>query len=450
MTQAVQAEVFTGSLQVGSVPASAQAAASIAEGGVSWFAQLLAMMQTSAGVDAPVPADVCVDLPPEGEKASTPAEMTQVAMLLAPPVFWRNMPMPVPSPDTGIATDSAVDVIQRETATGMPISVLPSSPLEAAPVLVGTDETIASPTNVESKPEQPSASEGMAFQPPADRAGDTPSAEVSLPVHEAMLRARDTIAPPAMETSSPAHPTSRAAETRTGDILTVGSPTDSVPNISGVQNPVAPAAPPGNTGASPDDGRAEQHESALTTRAGTRLKVRSAEKLFSMHVVEARSHGLQTGDVVAGVSRAAETATPQPEVSPVEVVRQVARQIETLTSQQSTTSVTLQLEPEHLGRLRVTISLNDGAIHTHIVADNHVVRQMLESNSSLLQQALQERGLQLGALQVSVQGDGRQFLLHQPYASPSVGGWMQSDAAMNASSEASFVRTTPGGINLLA
>jgi len=169
-----------------------------------------------------------------------------------------------------------------------------------------------------------------------------------------------------------------------------------------------------------------------------------------MHVNEMHPHGHQTGEATAAVSRVAENAPPQPEVSPVEVVRQVARQIETLTSQRGTSSVTLQLEPEHLGRLRVTISLNDGAIHTHIVADNHVVRQMLESNSSLLQQALQQRGLQLGALQVSVQGDGRQFLLHQPYTPPPRGGWLESDAAIRAANEASFVRATPGGINLLA
>jgi len=85
------------------------------------------------------------------------------------------------------------------------------------------------------------------------------------------------------------------------------------------------------------------------------------------------------------------------------------------------------------------------------VADNHAVRQMLESNSSLLQQALQERGLQLGALQVSVQGDGRQFLLHQPYTPlPSARGWLEAESAMPAISEASLGRATPGSVNLLA
>jgi len=450
VTQAVQAEIFTGSPQVGSVPTSAQAAVPVAEGEVSWFAQLLAMLQAPAGVDMPVPAEVHPDAPPESEKAPKPLEMTQVAVLLAPPVFWGNVPAPAQPPDESVAADSAVHVIQRETANGMPISVPPPATGEAAPARERTAAAMPSPTNVESKPEQPSAFEGMAFQPPADRAGDTPSAEVSLPVDKAMPRVRDAISPPALETSPAPHPTSRAAETRAGDATSVRPPTDDLLNVSGVQNPAAPATPSGNAGASQGDGREEHREPALTVRVGTRSRIKPAERPFSMHVNEMHPHGHQTGEATAAVSRVAENAPPQPEVSPVEVVRQVARQIETLTSQRGTSSVTLQLEPEHLGRLRVTISLNDGAIHTHIVADNHVVRQMLESNSSLLQQALQQRGLQLGALQVSVQGDGRQFLLHQPYTPPPRGGWLESDAAIRAANEASFVRATPGGINLLA
>jgi len=452
VTQAVQAQLATSSPPVGSVPASAQAAASVAEAGVSWFAQMLAMMQAPVGVDAPVPVDVGADSLPEGEKDPPPAEMTQMAMLLAPPVFWGNMPMPAPSPDIGIAADSPVDVIQWETATNMPTSVPPPAVRAAAPARERTEAAIPPLANVEGQPEQPSSVEGMVFQQPvaADRVGNMPPAEVLLPVDKTTPHARDAITLPSMETSPAAHLTSRAAETRAGDATSVRPPTDSVPNISGVQNPVAPATPSGNAGASPGEGGTEGREPALAARVGVRPRVKPAERAFSMHVMEARPHGLQTGEAAAGVSRAPEMAPPQPEVSPVEVVRQVARQIETLTSQRSTSSVTLQLEPEHLGRLRVTISLNDGAIHTHIVADNHAVRQMLESNSSLLQQALQERGLQLGALQVSVQGDGRQFPLHQPYTSPPRGGWLESDAVIHAANEASFVRTTPGGINLLA
>ncbi|MEJ5251829.1 MAG: flagellar hook-length control protein FliK, partial [Armatimonadota bacterium] len=155
-----------------------------------------------------------------------------------------------------------------------------------------------------------------------------------------------------------------------------------------------------------------------------------------------------TVEFVATLHRATAHTAPAAEVSPVEVVRQVVTRIETMAHQPRTDSVTLQLEPEHLGKLRVTISVNDGTIHTHIVADNHAVRQMLESNSALLQQALQERGLHLAALQVSVQGDGRQFHLNQPYTPQRpTGGWLETGSG-NAG-EANFAYTTAGGINLL-
>jgi flagellar hook-length control protein FliK len=166
--------------------------------------------------------------------------------------------------------------------------------------------------------------------------------------------------------------------------------------------------------------------------------------------MEVQPHGLQIGEAAATSSRATETVLAQPEASPVEVVRQVARQIEELTNGRSTSSVTLQLEPEHLGKLRLTISLSEGTIHTRIVAANNAVRQMLESNSSLLQQALQERGLQLGALQVSVQGEARQFLLHQSHHSPMRGGWLPADVTVLAANEATFGPATRGGIDLLA
>jgi len=450
VTQAVQTEIFTGSQQVGSAPVSGQAALSVAEGEVSWFGQLLAKLQASTAVDMPVSAEVHADTPPEGEKAPAPTEMTQVAMLLAPSVFWGNVPAPAQPSDEGVAADSAVPVIQRETANGLPISVPPPATGEAAVARERTEAAIPSPTSVESKPEQPSAAEGIAYHQLDDRAGETPSAQVSLLVDKAMPRAEDAITPPALETSPTAHPTSRTAETRASDATSVRPPTENLPNVSGAQNSVSSATPSGNAGASQGGGRDEHQEPALTVRAGTRPRVKPAERPFSMHVGEARPHGYQTGEAAAAVSRIAETAPPQPEVSPVDVVRQVARQIETLTSQRSTSSVTLQLEPEHLGRLRVTISLNDGAIHTHIVADNHVVRQMLESNSNLLQQALQERGLQLGALQVSVQGEARQFLLHQSHHSPMRGGWLPADVTVLAANEATFGPATRGGIDLLA
>jgi hypothetical protein len=88
VTQAVQAEIVTGSLPAGGVSTSAQGTLPITEGEVSWFAQLLAMMQAHAGVDAPVPAEVRIDAPLEGEKAPTPAEMAQMANWLSLPVLW--------------------------------------------------------------------------------------------------------------------------------------------------------------------------------------------------------------------------------------------------------------------------------------------------------------------------------------------------------------------------
>ena len=224
------------------------------------------------------------------------------------------------------------------------------------------------------------------------------------------------------------------------------------------QNPVAVPAQASNTG-QPQQGEGHQYGNAtLTAPKGTRSQAKRfgtsgvTEKGSPLQSSETGLHRMHGVDVAALNHRAQDVVhQPRTEVSAAEVIRQVAQRLEAMVSAHTTRRVTLQLEPEHLGRLRVTISVSDGAIHTHIVADNHAVRQMLESNSSLLQQAMQERGLQLGALQVSVQGDGRHALLHQPYTPPpSARGWPEGESAMHAINEASLGRATPGGINLLA
>ena len=141
MTQAVQAEIVTGSLPAGGVSTSAQGTLPITEGEVSWFAQLLAMMQAHAGVDAPVPAEVRINAPLEGENAPTPAEMAQMANWLSLPVLWTPPSVPAVSSDTGqtaqpagLRSDSVADkpVRMERVISGEGVSVSASLAAMAA------------------------------------------------------------------------------------------------------------------------------------------------------------------------------------------------------------------------------------------------------------------------------------------------------------------------------
>lgn len=451
MTQAVQAEIVTGSLPAGGVSTSAQGTLPITEGEVSWFAQLLAMMQAHAGVDAPVPAEVRIDAPLEGENAPTPAEMAQMANWLSLPVLWTPPSVPAVSSDTGqtaqpagLRSDSVADkpVRMERVISGEGVSVsaslaaMAASPHELVseteafagglPLVTRNATGIASSTAEASLPEPAEASPNSALlQDEVAMSAYQKTAEASLAVET----------PPSQTGWREASPrgSDSAAETSTS------SPT--------AYRAAATSAPKGEVEAFPSLGVRHEQTSQPTT---SRFKVKVSGGPGAVQQAEGQVSISPSGQVAANTFPQEGVVATPPENSASEWVRQLTEKMETLSKQQEQGRVTLQLEPEHLGRLRVTVSLREGAIHTHIVADNHTVRQMLENNSSLLQQALQQRGLHLGALQVSVQGDGRQFLLHQPYTPPRRGGWLEADAAIRAAHESSFVHATSGGINLLA
>ena len=451
MTQAVQAEIVTGSLPAGGVSTSAQGTLPITEGEVSWFAQLLAMMQAHAGVDAPVPAEVRVHAPPEGENAPTPAEMAQMANWLSLPVLWTPPSVPAVSSDTGqtaqpagLRSDSVADkpVRMERVISGEGVSVSASlAAMAASPhELVSETEAFAGGLPLVTRNATGIASSTAEASPPEPAEASPNSAllqdEVAMSAYQKTAEASLAVETPPSQTgwreASPRGSDS-AAETSTS------SPT--------AYRAAATSAPKGEVEAFPSLGVRHEQTSQPTT---SRFKVKVSGGPGAVQQAEGQVSISPSGQVAANTFPQEGVVATPPETSASEWVRQLTEKMETLSKQQEQGRVTLQLEPEHLGRLRVTVSLREGAIHTHIVADNHTVRQMLENNSSLLQQALQQRGLQLGALQVSVQGDGRQFQLHQPYTPPRRGGWLEADAAIRAAHESSFVHATSGGINLLA
>ncbi|GIV20545.1 MAG: hypothetical protein KatS3mg023_2296 [Armatimonadota bacterium] len=420
------------------------------------FAQLLAIAQNltvPAGQEPPaaLPAD---GPPPPQQEAPSAEEMAQIVASLGLPA--PSLPMPVANAP-GVETPllSARIALLQPIATDAPLPAY--SPVGAEPAQAEAfalhDRTSRTPLAGESADLPTLDQQVSATREPVQPAIETATA-VPPPSGEKMPASLPDLMH-APERESPALPASETQRLPQNATEKVQTPSEVSATATAAPASVASAAQTGSMEQPQGEGKREHQNTAQTAPASVRTRAKrsaiftNAERSSPTQPTEAPLHPLQGVHTASTVHRPQE-AMPQPrEVSPAEVVRQVAQQVESMVSNHRASSVTLQLEPEHLGRLRVTISLNDGAIHTHIVADNHAVRQMLESNSALLQQALQERGLQLGALQVSVQGDSRQFLWHQPYTPPpSAMGWLEAEAVWNTA-EASLGRTTPGGINLL-
>ena len=80
------------------------------------------------------------------------------------------------------------------------------------------------------------------------------------------------------------------------------------------------------------------------------------------------------------------------------------------------TTVTVQLDPEHLGRVEVTLEMQDGRLTAMIAAERPATLDLLQKDARLIERALTQGGMQ-------VQPDGLQFSLRE-------GGnqqWAQAD-----------------------
>jgi flagellar hook-length control protein FliK len=90
--------------------------------------------------------------------------------------------------------------------------------------------------------------------------------------------------------------------------------------------------------------------------------------------------------------------------SPLEqtVMAQIARKMSAL-GLRGTEEIRIQLEPEHLGRVRINLELRNGALTARIGVENEAVRQIVDSNIAGLREGLENQGLKLQGLEVSVE-----------------------------------------------
>jgi flagellar hook-length control protein FliK len=72
---------------------------------------------------------------------------------------------------------------------------------------------------------------------------------------------------------------------------------------------------------------------------------------------------------------------------------------------QGVSEARVQLRPEHLGALNITLKIENGQVTATIQAEVPAVRQWIESNESSLRQALLEQGLELNRLVVHPDGE---------------------------------------------
>ena len=109
------------------------------------------------------------------------------------------------------------------------------------------------------------------------------------------------------------------------------------------------------------------------------------------------------------------TTFSEPKAAPqiiksVEVIKEISEFI----SRQEKGSLSFDIRPEHLGRMKITLDTVDKMLKAHIEVDNEQAKQLVEKNIDKLQQQLSNNGLQLNSLNISLsyskqQRDGKKI-----------------------------------------
>ncbi len=104
--------------------------------------------------------------------------------------------------------------------------------------------------------------------------------------------------------------------------------------------------------------------------------------------------------ITEAVNQVAETEEIR-EVPQSEILRQVIDEIK-LTAKQDTTSMELQLYPQHLGKLQIQVSTRNGAVTAQITAETEAARAAIESGLQSLKDAFNNQDLKVESIEVMV------------------------------------------------
>ena len=114
-------------------------------------------------------------------------------------------------------------------------------------------------------------------------------------------------------------------------------------------------------------------------------------------------------DVISNLNQAMTQAAKEPAltetydtvVSQTDIVRQVVDEIK-LNLSKDVTSMTLQLNPEQLGKVQIHVTTKNGVMQAQIIAETEAARNAVESGLSLLKEAFDNRDLKVDAIEVMV------------------------------------------------
>ncbi|MDB5048728.1 MAG: flagellar hook-length control protein [Fibrobacteres bacterium] len=159
----------------------------------------------------------------------------------------------------------------------------------------------------------------------------------------------------------------------------------------------------GETGLFGRNGDAAKSAEAAARKDGPMAsKDGAAGPVFQTNLEQARSV-----DSRSGVQRAWE---PRPAFEP-SALEQIAKKM-SAQGHKVGDEINIQLSPEHLGKVRVSLEMKEGAMSARIAVESDSVKQQVEAGIATLRDALENQGIKLQGLEVTV--DQRHGSLFNP------------------------------------
>jgi flagellar hook-length control protein FliK len=99
----------------------------------------------------------------------------------------------------------------------------------------------------------------------------------------------------------------------------------------------------------------------------------------------------------------AETEAPlsYTSVDALDLIEQVAENVKVVLANDST-SMEMQLNPENLGKIYLNVSANEGMVNAQLAAQNEAVKEALEIQIATLRENLNQAGIKVDAIEVTV------------------------------------------------
>ncbi len=88
-------------------------------------------------------------------------------------------------------------------------------------------------------------------------------------------------------------------------------------------------------------------------------------------------------------------------ISEADIVRQIIDEVKVNMSN-DTTSLELQLNPQHLGKVQISVSTKNGVMQAQIITENEAARHAIEANMAALKETFDNQGLKVDAVEVMV------------------------------------------------